>query len=144
MSRRQSPGAQGRVSERGGRSPAGRGPARKHEAPSFREQVLSLVARIPPGFVATYGQISMLAGHARRARHVGNVLASLPPGNDLPWHRVINAQGRVSPRGGGSVGRQERLLRQEGLRFKGGRVNLARYRWEPVIDAAWARLLTDV
>ena len=119
-------------------SPSGRGFGEIHEPPSFREQVLLLVARIPPGFVATYGQISMLAGYGRRARHVGNVLASLPPGDNLPWHRVINAQGRVSPRGGGSVRRQERLLKQEGVRFKGGRVNLARYRWEPVIDAAWA------
>ncbi len=135
MSRRQSPGAQGRVPPRGGRSLVG-----LSEAPSFRERVHLLVGRIPPGFVATYGQISLLAGYARRARHVGNVLASLPPGNDLPWHRVINAQGRVSPRGGGSVRRQERLLRQEGVQFKGGQVNLARYRWEPVIDEDWSAL----
>lgn len=138
MSRRQSPGAQGRDLPRGGRRIGGRGPGERIEAPSFRERVHLLVGRIPPGFIATYGQISLLAGYPRRARHVGNVLASLPPGNDLPWHRVINAQGRVSPRGGGSVRRQERLLRQEGVRFKGGQVNLARYRWEPVIDAAWA------
>ena len=134
MSQRQSPGTQGL----GKRGLGGRSHGGNYEAPSFRERVLLLVARIPPGFVTTYGQISLLAGYPRRARNVGNVLASLPPGNDLPWHRVINAQGRVSSRGGGSVRRQERLLKQEGVRFKGGRVNLARYRWEPVIDAAWA------
>ncbi len=107
-----------------------------------------LVARIPSGRVATYGQIALLAGYPRRARHVGYALASLTPGNDLPWHRVINAQGRISPRGGNTGRRrrnvehqQERLLRGEGLRFKNGRVDLARYRWEPVIDGAWAREL---
>lgn len=124
--------------------------------PNFRRLVLGLVARIPPGYVATYGQISMLAGYPRRARHVGTVLANLPPGHDLPWHRVINAQGRISPRGGedrlggggnsrrgassrGAEHRQQRLLKKEGVRFKNGRVDLARYRWEPVIDEAWAR-----
>lgn len=132
-------------------------------APGFRDRVLALVARIPSSYVATYGQISQLAGYPRRARHVGNVLAGLPPGHDLPWHRVINAQGRISPRGGGArlsgfshrnggraslprrgaVTRQEKLLRREGVHFKNGQVDLARYRWEPVIDEAWAKMLTD-
>ena len=135
----------------------------QNSAPSFRERVLALVARIPSSYVATYGQISLLAGYPRRARHVGNVLAGLPPGHELPWHRVINAQGRISPRGGraqrsgfsqpsggraalprrGAVTRQEKLLRREGVQFKNGQVNLARYRWEPVIDEAWAEMLMD-
>jgi methylated-DNA-protein-cysteine methyltransferase-like protein len=112
----------------------------------FRPRVLGLVARIPPGKVATYGQIALLAGYPRRARHVGYALAGLPPGNDLPWHRVINAQGRISPRGGGSARRagaveprQERLLKKEGVVFRKGRVDLSRYRWEPVIDESWGR-----
>ena len=114
------------------------------EPSAFRPRVLGLVARIPPGRVATYGQIAMLAGFPRRARHVGYALAALPAGHELPWHRVINAQGRVSPRGGktakltkGVEHRQERLLRKEGVKFRNGRVDLAVYRWEPVIDEAW-------
>ncbi len=116
--------------------------------PAFRPRVLALVARIPRGSVATYGQIAVLAGYPRRARHVGQVLAGLGPGDDLPWQRVINAQGRVSPRGGGgnrgarrggAEHRQRRLLNSEGVRFKGGKVDLARYRWQPVVDEAWAR-----
>jgi len=114
------------------------------ERSPFRDRVLGLVARIPPGKVATYGQLAVLAGYPRRARHVGYALAALPAGHDLPWHRVINAQGRVSPRGGkggrvtrGVEHRQERLLKAEGVVFRKGRVELARYRWEPALGAAW-------
>ena len=126
--------------------------------PAFRPRVLALVARIPRGSVATYGQIAALAGYPRRARHVGQVLAGLPPGHDLPWQRVINAQGRISPRGGGAgraaprgggggrsawrrgvEHRQQRLLKSEGVQFKGGKVDLARYRWQPIVDETWAR-----
>ncbi len=120
-------------------------------SPAFRPRVLELVARIPEGRVATYGQIAELAGYPRRARHVGFALAALPPGNGLPWHRVINAQGRVSPRGGakssrrkkGVEHRQERLLREEGVRFRNGRVNLGQFRWEPVISEDWSALAED-
>ena len=115
---------------------------------TFRQRVLELIARIPPGQVATYGQIAMLAGYPRRARHVGFTLASLDPEQAVPWHRVINAQGKVSPRGGRSGRRkegvehfQERLLKAEGLSFKRGRIDLERFRWEPVIDRRWARVL---
>ncbi|MCZ6473830.1 MAG: MGMT family protein [SAR324 cluster bacterium] len=119
----------------------------------FRPRVLKLISKIPAGRVTTYGQIALLAGYPRRARQVGYVLASLAPGSAVPWHRVINAQGRVSPRGGNSVGRgktgvgggsaehrQQRLLRKEGVRFKAGRVDLDAYRWEPVIDEDWSAL----
>ncbi len=111
---------------------------------SFRDRVLALIARIPAGNVATYGQIAMLAGHPRRARHVGQALATLPPGHRLPWHRVITAGGRVAARRGKNPPyaraaelRQERLLRREGVEFSGGRVSLKTYRWEPVIDRTW-------
>ncbi len=114
------------------------------ERQAFRPRVLRLVARIPSGKVATYGQLAVLAGYPRRARHVGFTLAALPAGHDLPWHRVINAQGRISPRGGKGARlnqsveyRQERLLKKEGVVFSGGKVDLARFRWEPVIDETW-------
>ena len=110
----------------------------------FRGRVYLLVAAIPAGRVATYGQIAALAGHPRRARHVGNALAApdppRPPG--LPWHRVINAQGRISRRGGedwspGDEGnRQMRLLQAEGIAFEAGRVNLDRFRWRPEEEGA--------
>ena len=110
----------------------------------FRGRVYLLVGAIPAGRVATYGQIAALAGHPRRARHVGNALAvPAPPRDpDLPWHRVINAQGRISRRGGedwspGDAGnRQLQLLQAEGIDFEGGRVNLDRFRWRPEEEGA--------
>jgi len=111
-----------------------------HPTPeAFATRVRDVVARIPAGHVATYGQIAALAGYPRRARHVGQVLAGLPAGSRLPWHRVINAQGRVSVRAGsgGPDSRQQRLLRKEGVPMPGGRVNLQRYRWRPEEEGAW-------
>jgi methylated-DNA-protein-cysteine methyltransferase-like protein len=113
------------------------------EMARFRARVVRLVALIPRGRVATYGQISLLAGHPRRARHVGNVLRhNRDPA--LPWHRVLNAQGRVSARAGetrprGDVRvehRQQRLLAAEGVTFTRGRVPLERYRWRPEEEGA--------
>ncbi len=55
-----------------------------------------MVAQIPYGKVATYGQIALYLGHPRAARTVGWALHALPEGTETPWHRVINSQGRVS------------------------------------------------
>lgn len=91
-----------------------------------------MVARIPRGRVATYGQIAALAGVPQHARQVGYALYDLPSGGSLPWHRVINAKGQVSPRSEpGWVGFQRELLEAEGVEFQRGRVDLGRYRWEP-------------
>jgi methylated-DNA-protein-cysteine methyltransferase related protein len=108
------------------------------EMARFRARVYRLVALIPRGRVATYGQISVLAGHPRRARHVGNALHG-SSGHAIPWHRVLNAQGKVSARSGETrprgderiERRQQRLLEAEGVHFVRGRVDLARYRWRP-------------
>src|SRR5215471_12615077 len=103
-------------------------------------RVLRVVARIPRGRLATYGQVARLAGMPGGARTVGWALAALRDG-DLPWHRVINAQGRISPRGGGlDCGeRQASRLRREGVRpAKSGRYDLVRYGW----DGAPARSAT--
>lgn len=112
--------------------------ATAREMERFRARVYRLVALIPEGRVATYGQLAALAGHPRRARHVGNALKHSPEAG-LPWHRVLNAQGKVSaragetrPRGDEPVERRQvRLLEAEGVRFAGGKVDLARHRWRP-------------
>jgi len=83
---------------------------------AFRAAVLRLVRRIPRGRVATYGQIAALAGFPRRPRQVGMILKGLPEGTDLPWHRVVSAQGLVPSKGrwwGAMV--QIQRLREEGL-----------------------------
>lgn len=90
--------------------------------------------RIPRGRVATYGQVALYAGLPGHARQVGQALSALPEGAPLPWHRVINARGEVSPRGGlgGEEGFQRHLLEREAVRFDvRGRVDLDRYGWEP-------------
>ena len=98
----------------------------------LRARIYEVVAQIPHGRVATYGQIAALAGAPRHARQVGYALYDLPSGGSLPWHRVINARGEVSPRTEpGWDGFQRQLLEAEGVEFRRGRVDLERYRWEP-------------
>jgi len=95
------------------------------------ERIYSVVRRIPRGRVATYGQVARLAGLPGHARQVGYALAALTESNDVPWHRVLNAEGRVSPRkepGWDAVQRQ--LLTREGVDFDAaGRASLERYQW---------------
>ena len=102
---------------------------------SFPERIRRLVARIPHGRVATYGQLARLAGFPLRARQVGYALAALPNGTVLPWHRVINARGEVSRRRRPGADLTQRLLLvREGIRFNGrGRVALAECQWSPRI-----------
>ena len=98
--------------------------------PNRNELIWQVVNAIPPGKVATYGQVARLAGLPGYARYVGHVLRNLPQGSRLPWHRVINAQGRLSlPEGSDSWHRQRRLLEQEGIKFNQGRLPLSRYGW---------------
>jgi methylated-DNA-protein-cysteine methyltransferase related protein len=89
---------------------------------------------VPRGKVATYGQIASLAGLEGQARQVGYAMAAVPSSSAVPWHRVINAQGRVSMRSEGPGGTiiQRHLLEREGVVFDaGGRVALARFGWKP-------------
>ena len=98
------------------------------------ESIYAVIRRIPPGRVATYGQVAALAGLPGRARLVGRSLRETPDGLEIPWQRVINARGEVSPRasGGWAAGLQRHLLEEEGVVFDArGRVALARCRWEP-------------
>lgn len=99
-----------------------------------RARIYSVVARIPRGRVATYGQVARLAGLAGQARQVGYALAALPDGSRLPWHRVVNAKGEISLRiGGGPESVLQRLrLQRERVRFDSrGRIRLEVYRWLP-------------
>jgi methylated-DNA-protein-cysteine methyltransferase-like protein len=98
---------------------------------SFFEQVYQIVAMIPSGRVATYGQIAALLGNPRAARTVGWALHSMPAGMDLPWHRVINAQGRIGGPPEGYRAREQRaLLEAEGIVFdSSGRIDLEEYSW---------------
>ncbi len=104
----------------------------------FNQTVWEIVRQIPEGKVMTYGQISALLPppegmnlkdySAFGARWVGSAMARCP--SDVPWQRVINAQGKISTRGYGGESPQRELLEQEGVVFdEHQRVDLARYRW---------------
>ncbi|MBX6420737.1 MAG: MGMT family protein [Nevskia sp.] len=94
--------------------------------------ILRVVAAIPRGRVASYGQVARLAGLPRRARLVGAVLRAAPATPGLPWHRVLNAAGRIAlPDGSPAAREQRRRLRAEGVAFVRGRVDLERYAWRP-------------
>ncbi|HTT08435.1 MAG TPA: MGMT family protein [Gammaproteobacteria bacterium] len=90
-----------------------------------------VVRRVPAGRVATYGQIARLAGLPRYSRHVGYALHALPPGSDVPWHRVINARGGISPRRESGPDQTQRLrLEREGVILNAaGVVALSIYGW---------------
>lgn len=94
------------------------------------EMIYRAVRRIPPGRVATYGQVARIVGLPRGARTVGWALRALPEGSDVPWQRVINARGSISFRPGGHAAMvQQRLLEEEGIVFQEGRVDLGAYGW---------------
>jgi methylated-DNA-protein-cysteine methyltransferase-like protein len=96
------------------------------------ERIYAVVRRIPRGRVATYGQVAAMAGLPRHARQVGYALHALPRDSDVPWHRVINARGEISPRSTpGWDGVQRALLRRERVLARDGGVDLDRFRWEP-------------
>ena len=100
--------------------------------PSPRERVWQIVALIPAGKVASYGQVAALAGIPNGARFAGSVLRDLPAGSRIPWHRVINAQGRISlPGGSPSAERQRVLLLDEGVAVVDGRIDRKRFGWIP-------------
>ena len=93
--------------------------------------ILTVVANIPYGQVATYGQVARLAGLPRHARLVGYVLKHLDESSQLPWHRVINAQGRLSLKSLDSHGCniQQVKLEQENIVVLNGQVKLKHYQW---------------
>ena len=95
------------------------------------ERIYEVVSRIPRGRVATYGQIAELAGIPGQPRRIGYALSALPADSGIPWHRVINAQGKISFQpGSGPEKLQRRLLKQEGIVFDAAnRIKLSLFRW---------------
>ena len=100
---------------------------------SSYQRIYAAVRRVPPGRVATYGQIAALAGLPGHARQVGYALHALKSGSGVPWHRIINAQGTISLRtefGGHQI--QREMLEEEGVEFDHrGRVSLRDHGWRP-------------
>lgn len=99
--------------------------------PSFDERVFQVTRAIPEGQVLSYGDVATLCGSPRAARAVGNILRR-SGGTDIPWHRVINAQGRISGKGDVyRADRQRRLLESEGITFdERGTLDMKTRRWD--------------
>jgi methylated-DNA-protein-cysteine methyltransferase-like protein len=99
---------------------------------TYRDMVFEIVSKIPSGKVASFGQIAkMIPGCT--ARMVGYALASLPEGSDVPWQRVINFKGKISPHGAGFGSAMQRaLLEEEGVIFDHeNRIDFDVFGWEP-------------
>ncbi len=97
--------------------------------PSFQQRVWLILAAIPSGHVTSYGEIARLAGNPRAARQIARILKNLPTDSTLPWHRVINAQGKIAQMGENFV-RQRKALLDEGIEVTtAGKIDLTLYLW---------------
>lgn len=97
---------------------------------SLTETIWQCVAAIPPGKVASYGQIARLAGYPSHSRYVGSTLRQLPKGSTLPWHRVLRSSGELAfPPASPAWKRQKRLLEAEGIVMKAMKIDLRQYAW---------------
>lgn len=99
---------------------------------SFYDQIYTMVASIPKGRVASYGQIARLCGRPRHARQVGYALAALSDDHEIPWYRVVNSKGEISTREKyGFTDYQRILLEDEGVEFnEHSRIYLKQFLWD--------------
>ena len=100
---------------------------------SLYDRIYRVTRLIPAGTVATYGQIAEIVGDCG-PRNVGYALSALAEGNEVPWHRVINSKGEVSPRSEPGIDLiQRQLLELEGVEFdEKGQVDFSRFGWDYV------------
>jgi methylated-DNA-protein-cysteine methyltransferase related protein len=100
----------------------------------FYQRVYEIVAKIPEGKVATYGQIAAILGQPRSARIVGWAMKAAPERLHLPCHRVVNRLGELAPDYAfGSFDVQKGLLLSEGITFnENGRINVKKHLWNGV------------
>ena len=111
------------------------------EEPRLYDLIYNIVRQVPPGRVASYGQVARIAGRCS-AQMVGFALAALGTYNtrdgfaDVPWQRIVNAQGKISPHGFGMGGHvQRQLLEEEGIEFDtSGVIDLERFGWDGILS----------
>ena len=100
-------------------------------ASAFTEQIYQLARRIPEGKVATYGQLALLAGNPRAARAVGTAMRCNPDIPKTPCHRVVASDGSLTGYSAGQgVATKRKMLMEEGVAFKGQKVDLSRSQWK--------------
>ena len=99
---------------------------------SFSLQAKKIIKKVPRGKVVTYGQVATLAGNPRGARQVVRILSSSSDKDKLPWHRIINREGKISLRPGRGYELQKQMLKDEGVVFAGDdTIDLDRFQWSP-------------
>jgi methylated-DNA-protein-cysteine methyltransferase-like protein len=102
---------------------------------NWHQSVWKVVSEIPSGHVLTYGEVARLSGMPRAARRVSQALRRAPRAMELPWHRVINAQGKISfPEDSSGWMQQKDKLENEGVLFLNGKVDLDRFGYRGAVD----------
>ncbi len=100
---------------------------------SFSQRAIDIIKKIPSGRVATYGQIAMMAGNHRASRQIAWILHSLSEKKNLPWHRVVNRNGKISLKRKSGYEFQKKLLQEEGIIFeKNEKIDFNVFLWEPM------------
>ncbi|WP_114765362.1 DNA base-flipping protein [Vibrio rhodolitus] len=97
----------------------------------FLVQIFAVIHQIPYGKVTSYGEVAKLAGYPGYARHVGKALGNLPEGSKLPWHRVVNSQGKISLKGRDLERQREKLIAEGVECSELGKISLRKYKWQP-------------
>jgi methylated-DNA-protein-cysteine methyltransferase-like protein len=102
---------------------------------NWARNVWQVVCDIPPGHVLTCGEVARLSGMPRYARRVSQAMRWAPRKMKLPWHRVINAQGKISfPEDSNGYRRQKALLEEEGVVLLNGKIDLERFGYRGAVD----------
>ena len=102
---------------------------------NWYKSVWKVVSEIPSGHVLTYGEVARLSGMPRAARRVSQALRRAPRGLNVPWHRVINSQGKISfPEDSSGWTRQKDMLEEEGVVFLKGKINLDQFGYRGAVD----------
>ncbi len=102
---------------------------------NWYQNVWKVVSEIPSGHVLTYGEVARLSGLPRAARRVSQALRRAPRGMKLPWHRVINSQGKISfPVDSSGWQKQKDKLEDEGVIFLNGKIDLGHFGYRGAVD----------
>ncbi|WP_349356751.1 MGMT family protein [Shewanella jiangmenensis] len=105
------------------------------------QRIWQIVTLIPAGKVLSYGKVADLAGLPGRARYVSRALKLAPDSLNLPWHRVINSQGKISFAVNTPAFReQQELLRLDGVQVNQGKIALSEYEWQPCLATLMLQL----
>lgn len=108
---------------------------KKTSEANWHQSVWKVVSEIPSGHVLTYGEVARLSGMPRAARRISQAMRRAPRSMALPWHRVINAQGKISfPEDSNGWLQQKDKLESEGVIFLNGKIDLDRFGYRGAVD----------